>query len=369
MFKNWRIQSYIFSEMIPTFLIGLFSLLIIILLFQSFSMVEVLISNGAKVTDILKVFSYISLSYLPILTPTTLFFSVLLTYNRLNSESEITAFKALGLSFFELSIPAILLGLAVSLFSLQTSFYLAPWGHKQLETMLLEFQEKGPAIALKEKVFIEGFFDLVIYASESDKKTNTLKEIFIYQDTDGLPPATIIASEGEMITKTTEFGKQALLRLKKGTIHRLEDKAHTKASFNTFDVRLTDPVKKASSKNKRHIMNQTELKNYINANKEKVTKKRLTKLLNEYNRRWSSALAALIFALIGVGFGLGSQQRSGKGQGLFIGVIITLSYWVLYAGLSNLAYKGLNVLFVAWIPNIVLLIISAYYLNRAIKVR
>ncbi len=354
--------------MIPTFLIGLFSLLIIILLFQSFSMVEILISNGANVTDILKVFAYISLSYLPILTPTTLFFSVLLTYNRLNSESEITAFKSLGLSFLQLSAPALLLGLAVSLFSLQTSFYLAPWGHKKLESMLLDFKEKGPTVALKEKVFIEGFFDLVIYANESNKKTNKLKEIFIYQDTEGLPPATIVAKEGEMITKTTAYGKQALLRLKEGTIHRLENKAHTKASFNTFDVRLTDPVKKQSSKNKRHVMNQTELKNYIEANKTKVTPKRLTKLHNEYNRRWSSALAALLFALIGVAFGLGAKQRSGKGQGLFVGVIITLSYWVLYAGLSNLAYKGLDVLFVAWIPNIILLIIGAYFFQKSIKV-
>ena len=132
---------------------------------------------------------------------------MLLTYARLSNDSEIVAFKSLGLNMIQLSVPALVLGLGATVMSAQTSFYLGPWGNRQFELLINDLGRQKVAATLARPVsFSEGFFDLVVYANHVDSKAGTLHDVFIYDERDAKAPVTIIAKHGTLVQERTPGG-------------------------------------------------------------------------------------------------------------------------------------------------------------------
>ncbi|MCB0356035.1 MAG: LptF/LptG family permease, partial [Bdellovibrionales bacterium] len=181
-------QKYIFFEMLPSFLMGAFLFLFIILMFQSFRLTEYVIVHGASVSIIAKILVYLAISFLPVILPMSLLFSVLLTYGRLSTDSEIVAMKALGLNIYHIAFPAIILGSLVAIISAETSYYIAPWGNRNMEVLVHKLGQTKPGASIKEGVFSEGFFDMVVYANKVDSKNNVLEKIFIFDERDPKSP-------------------------------------------------------------------------------------------------------------------------------------------------------------------------------------
>src|SRR5665213_1243099 len=172
---------------------GLVIFISILLMLQALRLTEFVLVHGVSLSTISQIMLYMSLSFLPVILPMSTLFSVLLTYNRLSNDSEIVAMKSFGLSMATLTIPAIILAVAATLMSAQTSFYLGPWGNRRFELVIADLGRQKAAAAIKEGVFSEGFFDLVIYANKVDSKEGLLKDVFIYDERDAKAPVTIIA--------------------------------------------------------------------------------------------------------------------------------------------------------------------------------
>ena len=92
--------------------------------------------HGIKLSTILNIMGYMSISMLPLILPMSLLFAILMTYNRLSQESEIIAMKSIGLHGFTLLLPALVLSFIITYFSAQTAFYIAPWGNRQFEVLI-----------------------------------------------------------------------------------------------------------------------------------------------------------------------------------------------------------------------------------------
>src|ERR1700722_9180435 len=187
---------YIFFEMLPGFFMGVIVFVSIMLLFQALRLTEFILIHGVKVETILRMMMYVSISMLPVILPMSLLFSVLLTYTRLSQDSEIVALKSVGLSMRELAFPALLLAVVGCILSAETSFFLGPWGNRQFEVLIHDLSRQKMGASIKEGVFSEGFFDLVVYANKVDSKIGKLQDVFIYDERDPKAPVTIIAREG-----------------------------------------------------------------------------------------------------------------------------------------------------------------------------
>src|SRR5438105_4629611 len=88
---------YIFKEMLPTFILGNIVFVFILLMFQVLRLSSFVIDRGIPFPIFLKIMMYLTVSFVPICFPISLLFSILLTFGRLSSDSEIVAFKASGL--------------------------------------------------------------------------------------------------------------------------------------------------------------------------------------------------------------------------------------------------------------------------------
>lgn len=363
-FRHLRAYRYLFFEMLPSFLMGVFIFIFIILMFQSYRLTEYVIVHGASLYTILEILFYLSVSFLPIVMPMSLLFSILLTYGRLSADSEIVAFKALGLNIIQLALPAIFLSLFISLFSAQTSYYVAPWGNRQMEILVHKLGESKPSITIREGVFSEDFFNMVVYVNKINPKDNLLNKVFIYDERNSSSPLTIIAQEGKLIQESSLDGQKAFLRLFSGNIHRTHDDVYTKIDFKTYDINLYDPVSYSHKQKTPLSYNIEEIKRALHSKK---TPPDLRKDLEvEFHRRSALSVLCFLFALIGVGMGTVTNRRAAKGNGFILSIGLVVAYWMLYAFCENLSKSGtLPMGFGIWLPNIIFLLIGLRSLRQA----
>ena len=105
---------YILKEIIPIFFIGLMTFTIILLMDKILKLIELIVTRGGSLSDVLMLFLFISPSFLIITIPVAVLLGTLLTFGRLSSDSEITAFKASGMSLYQLFFPSPFLPLLLS---------------------------------------------------------------------------------------------------------------------------------------------------------------------------------------------------------------------------------------------------------------
>ncbi len=355
---------YIFFETLPAFLMGVLVFVSILLMFQALRLTEFVLVHGVGLRTIFQLILYLSVSFLPVILPMSLLFSVLLTYSRLSNDSEIVAFKSIGLSMAQLTVPALILAGAATLMSAQTSFYLGPWGNRRFEVLMNELGQQKVGATLREGVFSEGFFDLVVYANKVDSKAGMMNDVFIYDERDPKAPVTIIAKEGHLIHEKTPAGLSALLRLSNGNIHRTHQDTYTKVDFVNYDINLFDPYQFSEKKKSPPSLTLDELRTELN--RADLSPKDRRKLSIEYHRRWSLSLACIIFALLGVGLGTVTNRRSAKGGGFVLCLVVLISYWILYVTAESLARNGvISAGLALWMVNLVFFLVAVRSLKAS----
>lgn len=294
---------------------------------------------------------YLSLSVLPVILPMSLLFSILLTYSRMSQDSEIVAFRSIGISQRQLFIPALIISLFGVIISLQTSHNIGPWGNFKFERLMHQLGTQKVGASIKAGVFSEGFFDFVVYANEVDSKTGELDKVFIYDERQPNSPLTIISKKGHVLQEKTSAGWKASLELKDGTIHRTVDNTYTQISFETYSVDLFDPHESGERKKSPPSMTTAEINERLNS-PDLPSNERNT-LEVEFHRRWSLPFACLVFGIVGVALGTSANRRSAKSSGFVLCLIVIVIYWISYVVAEGVARNGYLPAWVAlWLVNV-----------------
>jgi lipopolysaccharide export system permease protein len=358
--------KYIFFELIPIFFLGLVIFLFVLIMFQSFKLSEYIIVQGANFEIVAQILFYMTLGFLQILIPIALLFAILLVYGRMSNDSEILAFKSLGLNSYHLLIPALTLGIIITIISIQVSFHVAPWGQRQLDVLLNRLSQMRPGVTIREGVFSEGFFNLVVYANHIDKDSGLMKQVFIYDERDAKNPLTIIASEGEILKSDDSTGLRAFLRLNKGNIHKSTESNYTKIDFKEFDINLYDPHVFRERRTSANAMTMNEIT--ANLNGPELKDKRKLTLRIEYHRRWALALTSIVFTIIGFSLGTVTNRRSVQSGSMVICVGAIVVYWILFAIFEATAKNQvLHPGIAAWATNAIFIIFGLYQFKKLAK--
>lgn len=360
--RGARASRYIFFETLPAFLLGLTIFVSIILMFQVLRLTEFALVHGVDLRTIAEIVGYVCISMLPALFPMSLLFAILLTYGRLSGDSEIVAMKASGLPMISLTIPALVLAALVGLLSARTTFEIAPWGNRQFEVLYSRLGNTKAAATIKAGTFSEGFFDMVVYANEVDSNHGKLKGVFIYDEKAGETPLTIIARAGQIVPDPDQPGHRVQLRLIDGDIHR-KGQSHTKIKFDTYDLKLADPVKEEEREKSPPSLTLNDLKERLQQNDLKEEDRRTYE--TEYHKRWALALLCPIFALLGVGLGTQTNRRSQKAGGMILCILLIIGYWIFYLAFEGMARSGqLSPILGVWTPNVLFALFGLESLRR-----
>jgi lipopolysaccharide export system permease protein len=355
-------NQYIFYELVPSFLMGLVVFILIILMFQALRYTEFVLIHGVGLGAVFKILTYIVISTLPVLLPMSLLFSVLMTYGKLSADSELLAFKASGISLLSISFPAFLLSGFVFFVSAQTSFNIAPWGNRQFEVLITRLSQTKAGASIRAGAFSEGFFDMVIYASEVDSNRGRLKKIFIYDEKKGDTPLTIIAKSGELVVDPERPGHSALLRLESGDIHR-KSVNHTKIKFDRFDISLLDPVQETDREKSLPSLSMEEIQ--LRLQESSKNSQMNSSLQIELHKRWALSFACLIFGFLAVGVGSTTNKREQKSSDFVICVGVVILYWIFYVMGESLARSALMPIALSiWLPNFIFACLGTYFFKK-----
>jgi lipopolysaccharide export system permease protein len=128
------LHRYILSQLIPVFLLALVAFTCIFVLF---GLVHNATQQGLNLVQVLCIVPFVIPASLPYAIPATLLLSVTIVYGRLAADNEITATKAAGINVLHLLVPALLLGIGLSLFTLFLYNRIIPMANLRMRTLLV----------------------------------------------------------------------------------------------------------------------------------------------------------------------------------------------------------------------------------------
>ena len=358
---------YILKEILPIFFIGLMTFTIILLMDKVLKLIELVVNRGGSLSSILMLFLYISPSFLIITIPVAVLLGTLLTFGRLSSDSEIIAFKASGMSLYQLFVPISIFALGTFLLTTFLVFYGLPWGNSGFKATLYQLAQSKADIEIKERVFNDSFNNLVVYVDRVPLQGNHMEGILIYDQREKGKSSTIIAKEGFLINNRES--QEIILRLLNGDIQRVEPEAHTfqKIRFDTYDLRLELAKTFAAIENK---IKDKEMS--IEDIRKKIEEIRRiggdsTSYEVELHKRYAIPFTCIVFALIGVPLGI-QPHRSGRSYGFILSILILIAYYICLTASEVLAVrKIMPAFFAGWIPNLLFLGLGIYLLVKTAR--
>ncbi len=355
---------YILKEIIPIFFIGLMTFTIILLMDKILKLIELVVNRGGNLSNILMLFLYISPSFLILTIPVAVLLGTLLTFGRLSSDSEITAFKASGMSLYQLFFPISLFAVATFFLTASLVFYGLPWGNSGFLATLRRVAQSKADIEIKERVFNDSFSNLVVYVDRVPLQGRRMEGILISDEREKGKSNTIIAKEGFLINHPES--QEIILRLGNGDIQRFEPEARTfqKIKFDTYDLRLE--LAKTLAAIERNIKDKEMSINDIRKKMEEVKKAGgdTTPYKVELHKRYAVPFTCIVFALIGVPLGI-QPHRSGRSYGFILSIFILLGYYVSLTASEMLAVRKIIPAFSAgWIPNFLFACLGVYLLVK-----
>jgi len=342
---------YILKEILPIFFIGLMIFTIILLMDKILKLIELVVNRGGSLSNILMIFLFISPSFLIITIPVAVLLGTLLTFGRLSSDGEITAFKASGISLYQLFLPISIFALATFLLTSFLVFYGLPWGNSGFKDTLYRLAQSKADIEIKERIFNDAFSGLVVYVDRVPLQGNHMEGILIYDQREKGKSNTIIAREGFIINNRESH--EIILRLRNGDIHRFEPEAHTfqKIKFDTYDLKLE--LAKTFAAIEKKLKDKEMSIEDIRKKMEEIKKigGNATSYEVEIHKRYAIPFTCIVFALIGVPLGI-QPHRSGRSYGFILSIFILLAYYVSLTASEILAVRKIIPAFSAgWIPN------------------
>ncbi len=358
---------YIFKEILPVFLIGLMTFTIILLMDKILKLIEMIVARGASLGQILMLLLFISPSFLVFTIPMSVLLGTLIGFGRLSGDSEITAFKASGMSLYQLFLPVALFSVAAYLLTTFLVVYGLPWGNRGFRATLYLIAQSKADIEIKERVFNDVFDGLVVYVDKVPIRGKKMEGVLIYDERDKTKVSTIFAREGYLLSNPGS--QEMILRLVDGDIHQSEAKSNVyrKVQFSTYDLKLE--LAKAFAALGKKLKEQEMSVGEIKAKIEKMKKngEDTTSQEVQLHKRYAIPFACIVFGLIGVPLGI-QPRRSGRSHGFVFGIIIILAYYISLSGAELFALKkSIPPLLAGWAPNILFGCLGVYLLVKAAK--
>ncbi len=408
------IDRYLLRELLPYFLLSLFLLTAIIFAHESSRFSELLVfysRQGLPMEAIWKIIGALIPGILVFTLPISLLVGILVGLGRLSGDSEIVALVASGLSRFQILRPIIAFALLVAAFMLYITFNVLPASIHNLNDIKsnqsLVFQ--GITTQIKPRVFEESIPKRILYIEDIDRQ-RIWHNIFIADLSDEQGDLKLFTAKTGALRQTIKQPGQPEtpeLYLMQGAIHQTSAPKKISAEGDETEG-LSEEAKEESALSieqqanrdrKRLRSQQSYVSNHFQemtvgvalsddrkdgnltqeAPKPEVEEMTWAELINyspppEEYREWRTQIhkrisyptACLIFALLGVGFGI-SNVRTGRSFGLMLGLAITIAYYLLALSGEQSALSGkLPVWLGVWQANLVLASLGFFvlYLQR-----
>jgi LPS export ABC transporter permease LptG len=358
--------------------------------------------NGLPMEAIWRLLAALVPGILVFTLPISLLLGTLVGLGRLSGDSEIVALGASGISRFRMLRPVVALALIISSVMVYITFNVLPVSLRNLTDLKanqsLIFQ--GINTQIKPRVFEESLPKKVLYIEDIDRANNLWRNILLVDLDDEQGDMKLITATHGSLRQGARSDVPELY-LSQVSAHQLTG---TKASappeqdhsLSQDGNDAAQPAQHPQERDRGRKRNRTH-QNYtvarfdqmtlgleiteekkaeaagVQEDKREVQQMLWADLVNflpppEEQREWRAEIhkrlalpaACLVFALLGVAFGI-SNVRTGRSFGLLLGLAITVTYYLLALSGEHAAVTGkLPVWLGVWMANIVLAALAVF---------
>lgn len=161
--------------------------------------VDELVGKGLELNVLAQFFFLSALTLIPISLPLAILLAALMTFGNFGERYELLSMKAAGIPLLRIMQPVALLCILLAFTSFYFQNVIGPKAQKELWTLLVSMKQKSPEVDIPEGVFYSDIEGYNIYVKKKDRDTGILKDLLIYNFSDGFENAHIIwAAEGKL---------------------------------------------------------------------------------------------------------------------------------------------------------------------------
>ncbi|GHV90278.1 membrane protein [Spirochaetia bacterium] len=414
---SWTLFRYIVSETLFSFLVAFLFFFFIFFVNQLLLLAQEILTKRVPFGQVALLVLYAIPSIIALSSPFASLVGTLMTIGRMTSDNEILVMLSSGLSYRTVFIPAIVVGVLISMLSFFANDVLLPAGTVQFNRLYRKILVSTPALEL-EANSVKRFKDTVIVTG--DVTGNAIDNVLILDRTSDGERRVIMARNAEL----TDRGKEGLsLDLDDAFIQSSKETARTdydyaSSSYLQYWMPQEDLIQAVSSITPREmssidvyremVIKKAELNIRLDDRRNRITAQALDLELSlrkgpdyeEWNRRaaslanftreiqtlkateqdrslliyrlefykkFSIPFGALSFVFLSVSLGL-LAKKSGQTVGFIFGLLISVLYWAMLLGGQTLGIRlGYSPFWSMWFPNI--LAVSVGLLMGIIRIR
>jgi LPS export ABC transporter permease LptG/LPS export ABC transporter permease LptF len=351
------IDRYVVREILPPFALALLVFTFILMMDPVARLAQPLLAKGAPATVIAKALLTLVPQALAVTIPMAFLLGLLVAFGRLSGDSEWVAIQACGVSLTRMLRPVLTLALFAWAATQWVLIDAVPWGNQAFREIEYNLVAQKAESEIKPRVFFEEFPNLVLYVRDVPQEGGGWNDVFVADTSHVGQPVVYTARHGRMLLDRSR--KTVEMVLDDGVRHRVtvDNSGKEKYETNRFGrvIQQLDPTtvfKDAGPAKGEPEMTIAELR----VRAEELRKQGMSphNAIWYIQQKFSIPVACLVFALIGLGFGV-SSSRGGKLAAFTVGIGVIFAYYVLLF-VSHALVKGAVVPppLGPWVPNIVL---------------
>jgi lipopolysaccharide export system permease protein len=177
--------------------------------------IDDMVGKGLSIPILAEMFMYAALSMVPLALPLAILLASLMTFGNLGERLELLAMKAAGVSLLNIMKPLIVTLCIISFGAFFYQNYVTPVAQVKLYTLLWSMRQKSPELDIPEGSFYSEIPGINVYVKKKDHDTGLLKEMMIYDYSNGFNNASVIVADSGRL-KTSEDKMFLILSLFNG---------------------------------------------------------------------------------------------------------------------------------------------------------
>ena len=204
-------NAYVLRLMLKPLLVAILIALLLLLVERMLRLLDLVLGSKGSLDVLVKLLTVLVPHYMGLAIPAAFFLALVLTFSRLQRESELDAFRSVGIGLHQQIKPALVLAGVLTVLAAILFAYLQPYARYTYRSLVFGLTNQPLNNYLQNGIFIE--VDGTTYMAEGiDRDRRRFTRIFAYQvEKDGVS-ATMTAQNGQLI-QNREGGPATLILL------------------------------------------------------------------------------------------------------------------------------------------------------------
>ncbi len=345
-------DRYVLKEISAPFGIGLAVYTFTLLVNQVLILSKMLIAKGATAATVLQILAYLLPDFLSFTVPMATLMGILAGLSRMSTDSEIVAFRTMGVPNRRVLRPVLLFCAATWLLSSWLTMYLAPEANFRLSRLLTEVGLSQSISGVKPGTFCRDLPYYTLYFRQVDAG-GQWHDVLLYSQRNPEDDVLMLAKRGRFILDAER--RESFIVLDDGLIYSYKrSKPEESATLTRFSRKTETLASFLNVKRDRRStqMNLPRLWRQWSRNRGDVT------LAMELHNKFALPFACLALGFLGLSLGI-STRKGGKTTGFVLSLgVIFLYYVAITAGRSLIIRGVVSPFWGLWAPNFFLLAVG-----------